>query len=94
MMTIDDFFFYDHNIAWKPLPKHSLEQSPCYPIIGMHREYPVPFYYCRLHPRVENIYLQSIEHHCKFSKPEVHKSELLKSLKEILSSHVAEGIAV
>ena len=41
----------------------------------------VPLYYCKLHPDIENIYLESIEHHCKFSNPEFRKSEILRLLK-------------
>jgi hypothetical protein len=88
MISIEDFFFNDCSITpqnpWKPLPKHSLEQSPCFPIIGMHNKYRVPFYYCKLHPNIENVYLQSIEHHCKFSEAQVHKSALLQLLQRIL----------
>jgi hypothetical protein len=91
LISIEEFFFDDPAISpWKPLPKHSLEQSPCYPIIGMHNKYRVPFYYCKLHPKIENIYLESIEHHCKFSEPGLHKSEILKSLKEILLNYTAK----
>jgi hypothetical protein len=90
LISIDEFFFDDPAITsenpWKPLPKLPLEQSPCYPIIGMHNKYKVPFYYCKLDPDIENIYLESIEHHCKFSDPELHKSEILKFLR-ILTSH-------
>jgi hypothetical protein len=50
----------------------------------MHNKYRVPFYYCKLHPHIENIYLQSIEHHCKFSQPEVHKSAVLEALEQII----------
>jgi hypothetical protein len=67
-----NFFYDDPAITpenpWRPLSKHSLEQSPCYPIIGMHNKYRVPFYYCKLHPHIENIYLENIEHHCKLMK--------------------------
>jgi hypothetical protein len=91
LISIEDFFFDDRSITpenpWKPLPKHSVEQSPCYPIIGMHNKYRVSFYYCKLHPDIENTYLESIEHHCKFSNPEFHKSEILKFLEKILASH-------
>ena len=66
------------NILWK---------SPCYPIIDIHNKYKVPFYYCKLHPDIENIHLESIEHHCKFSDPEYHKSEVLKFLEKILASY-------
>jgi hypothetical protein len=91
-VSIEDFFYDDPAITpqnpWKPLPKHPVEQSPCYPTIGMHNKYRVAFYYCKLHPDIENIYLESIEHHCKFFKPELHKQALLQSLQQILSKGV------
>jgi hypothetical protein len=31
-----------------------------------------------LHPDIENIYLETIEHHCKYSNPEAHKLEILR----------------
>ena len=37
------------------------------------------------HPNIENIYLESIEHHCKFSQPQVHKAAILQSLQEMLA---------
>jgi hypothetical protein len=94
LISIEDFFFDDPRITpenpWKPLPKHSLNQSPCYPIIGTHNKYRVPFHYCKLHPNIENIHLESIEHHCKFSNLEFHKSEILRLLKKILANHTAK----
>jgi len=91
MVSIEQFFFDDYAITpenpWKPLPKHSLEQSPCYPIIGVHNKYRVPFFYCKLHSDIENVYLESIEHHCKFSNPGVHKSEILEFLNRISRDH-------
>jgi hypothetical protein len=33
-----------------------------------------------MHPNVENIYLESIEHHCKYKEPDRHKSEILNLL--------------
>jgi hypothetical protein len=91
LISIEDFFYDDPSITpenpWKPLPKHSLEQSPCYPIIGIHNKYRVLFYYCKLHPDVENISLETIEHHCKYFNAEFHKSEILRLLKEISESH-------
>lgn len=90
LISIDDFFFDDSDITpenpWKPLPKHSLQQSH----IGMHNKYRVPFYYCKLHPNIENIYLESIEHHCKFSNPEFHNAELQRLLKTILTNNKAK----
>jgi hypothetical protein len=68
MISIEEFFYDDPTITpenpWRPLPKHSLEQSPCYPIIGMHNKCKVPFYYCKSLPHIY-IHLESIEHHCK-----------------------------
>ena len=89
--SIDEFFFDEPSIItenpWKPLPEHTLEQSPCYPIVGIHNKYTVQMYYCKLHPHIQNIYLESIEHHCKFSDSELHKSEILKFLEKILANH-------
>src|ERR671932_85619 len=67
---------------WKPLPEHDLKQSPCYPIIGIrtYHNYKIPFYYCKLHPDIENIYLETIEHHYKYKEPTMHKSEILRLL--------------
>ena len=47
------------------------------PLIANKQEY----YFCRLHPEIKNIHLESIEHHIKYKDPEAHKSELLKSPK-------------
>jgi hypothetical protein len=89
MISIEDFFYDDPAITPEnprgPLPKHLLEQSPCYPIIGIHNKYKVPMYFCKLHHDIQNIYLESIEHHCKYSEPKVHKAAILQSLQEILS---------
>jgi hypothetical protein len=83
IVSVDEFFSDNPTPEnpWKPLPKHSLEASPCMPIIGIHNKYRVPFYYCELHPDIENIYLESIEHHILFHEPEIHKAEILKYLK-------------
>lgn len=89
--SIEDFFFDDPCITpkkpWEPLPAHSLEQSPCYPIIGFHSRSRLQLYYCKLHPGFENIYLESIEHHCKFYNQRYHKSEIQKFLQKVLAEH-------
>ena len=64
-------------MPYTPLPEHDLDQSPCYPIIAQKQGY----FYCRLHPEVKNVHLESIEHHIKYKDPETHKSELLKLSK-------------
>jgi hypothetical protein len=90
--SIENFFFDDPGVAplipWKSLPEHTLEQSPCYPIISIHHKYRLSIYYCRLHPHIQNMYLESIEHHCKFSEPQLHKSEILRLLEKILAIHM------
>jgi hypothetical protein len=70
-------FFHDvADLPYQPLPEHSLEQSPCYPIIGKNQK----LYFCRLHPEVKNVNLDPIEHHCKYKDPDYHKSEILNLL--------------
>jgi hypothetical protein len=80
IISVEEFFYDDPNTPWKSLPEHNLKQSPCYPIIGVNDSYKVPLYYCKLHHDVENIYLETIEHHCKYKEPNVHKSEILRLL--------------
>jgi hypothetical protein len=80
-MSTEEFFNTGMDRSWRPLPFHNLEQSPCYPIIDK-RQYNNEngsgiFYYCKLHPDIENMNLESIEHHCKYKDPELHKSEIL-----------------
>jgi hypothetical protein len=91
LISIEDFFYNNPYISpknpWRPIPNHSLEESPCYPIIGVNNKYRVPLYYCKLHAGFKNIYLESIEHHCKFSNPQLHKSEIIKRLENILANH-------
>ena len=72
-----EWFFHDvADLPYQPLPEHSLEQSPCYHIIGKNQK----LYFCRLHQEVKNVNLESIEHHCKYKDPDYHKSEILKLL--------------
>lgn len=83
IIAIDDFFFYNiHDSQDQPLPDHVLEQSPCNLIIGVNNDYKIPFYYCKLHPEVENANLESVEHHCRYKDPELHKDEILRLLNE------------
>lgn len=92
--TIEEFFRDTTNECWKPLPKHETYQSPCYPIVGIKiRNWindetgvrnSTRWYYCKVHPKVENIHLESIEHHCKYSEPDKHKSKVLEFLQLLL----------
>jgi len=84
--NIQGFFYDEPNLPWKPLPIHSLQQSPCYPVIGT-RNYRLcnnGWYYCKLHPYVESIHLESIEHHCKYIEPDKHKARILEFLQQLL----------
>jgi len=77
IISIDEFFKSDN--AYSALCNHSVEQSPCYPIIGAKSVGIYTMYYCELchHPRFENIHLSSIEHHCKYKDPDRHRLEIL-----------------
>ncbi len=77
LSSINGFFYDDPNISYTASQEHNLDQSPCYPVIAIEQGY----FYCRLHPDVKNVHLESIEHHMKYEDPEIHKSELLKFLK-------------
>jgi hypothetical protein len=95
--TIEGFFSDAPNQEWKPLPEHEIYQSPCYPIIGVRTntwtndetgiKNTVHWYYCKVHPKIDNIYLHSIEHHCKYSEPEKHKSKVLEYLQLFLQQY-------
>ncbi|MGB8033299.1 MAG: hypothetical protein WCF03_05705, partial [Nitrososphaeraceae archaeon] len=59
IVSIEEFFHDLPDLPYTPLPEHSLEESPCYPIISKKGK----FYYCKVHPSIENICLETIEHH-------------------------------
>lgn len=77
IISIEDFFSND-----MPLDNHSVEESPCYPIIDIKPgEIPTEIvYYCRLHPDLSSTFLSQIEIHCR-KEPGIHKSEILKIVK-------------
>jgi hypothetical protein len=93
--TIEDFFCDEPNSPWKSFPKHRLEQSPCYPVIGRRTYYGrsipelcnIDWYYCKLHPYVESIHLESIELHCKYKEPDKHKTRILEFLQQLLLNY-------
>jgi hypothetical protein len=77
IVSIEEFFSND-----MPLDAHSLEESPCYPIIGSKpSEIPTDtIYYCKLHPdRLPTTFLSAIENHCR-DEPDIHKTEILRVL--------------
>jgi hypothetical protein len=75
--SVADFFYDDSNAPYTPLPEHDLDYSPCCPIIAIKEGY----FYCRLHPDVQNIHLESVEHHIRYKDPDKHRLELLKLSK-------------
>jgi hypothetical protein len=97
--TAEEFFRVIPDEIWKSLPEHEIYQSPCYPIIGIRTstwtnvetgiKNTVRWYYCKLHPKIKNIYLDSIEHHCKYKDPEIHKAKILEFLQSLLQQHMA-----
>lgn len=82
IVSIEEFFHDLPDLPYTPLREHSLEESPCYPIISKKDK----FYYCNVHPSIESIYLDTIEHHCKYKESDVHKSEILRLLSAARSS--------
>ena len=48
LSSITNFFHDDPNVPYIPPPEHTLEQSPCCPIIVVRQGY----FYCRLHPEL------------------------------------------
>jgi DNA replicative helicase MCM subunit Mcm2 (Cdc46/Mcm family) len=77
---VEEFFKTDDRQILS-LPDHSLEQSPCYPIIDSKSKGSHIWYHCKLHPKVKNVNLSSIEHHCKYSDHNQHKAAILRLLK-------------
>jgi hypothetical protein len=75
--SVDEFFSNDI-----PLDGHSLEQSPCYSIIGSKPgEIPTnTVYYCKLHPDLPSTFINAIENHCRDKEPDIHKAEILRVL--------------
>ena len=75
IVSAEDFFHDAPDLSWQPLPAHTLEQSPCHPIIVKKGK----FHYCKVHPKeVRSIYLETIEQHCKYKDPDLHKEEILR----------------
>jgi hypothetical protein len=75
IVSVERFFHDVADLPYQPLPEHTVEQSPCSPIIGRNNN---GLYFCRLHPEVKNVNLDPIEHHCKYKDPDYHKSEILR----------------
>jgi hypothetical protein len=81
IITVEIFFSDNQSL---PLPYHSFEQSPCYPIIGAKPAENHVLYSCEIHRKIRNINLESIEHHCKYLEPERHFREITSRLPQTL----------
>ena len=86
VVSVDEFFKDDPDTQYSTR-NHSLEQSPCYPIIGAKSAGRNILYYCEIcQPEFANdsvvasIHLSSIEHHIKFKDPDRHRAEILARL--------------
>ena len=82
IVSAEQFFYDDPDAPYQSLPSHSLEESPSAPIIGSKAEGKFVWHYCKLHPDDVNSNLSSIEHHCKYKDPEIHKQEILRILQQ------------
>jgi hypothetical protein len=79
IISAEDFFSNDMT-----LPTHSLEESPCYPIIESKQD-ETEFettYYCKLHPDLGSTFLTAIELHCRQKDPDSHKTAILSKTAE------------
>lgn len=78
IISVEDFFSDD-----MPLDNHSIEESPCLPIIntkpGVTSTETV--YYCKLHPELGSNFLTGIELHCIQKEPDIHKAQILRVLE-------------
>jgi hypothetical protein len=77
IISIEEFFNEDLPL---PLPGHPLEKSPCYPIIDFKAAGKYILYSCALHPKTENVNLESIEHHCKYDNADTHRAEIISRM--------------
>ena len=88
VVSVDEFFRDDYNEQYTALLSHSLEQSPCYPVINIKPGGKYVLYYCEIcQPEFgsgTSIHLSSIEHHCKYKDPDKHKIEILSRLEGCL----------
>jgi hypothetical protein len=87
---IQKFFYDEPGTQYIPLPPHPLEQSPCHLIIGRKVDKKGKPYFCKIHPKFQNVNLDTVEHHCKYDRPEIHKKEILSRLSKSDESEAAE----
>lgn len=89
IVPVDEFFRDDPDKPYSPLKNHTLQQSPCYPILGIIPAGKSSLYYCEIcspehanYQVVGSIYLDSVEHHCRYKDPDRHKAEILNRLTQ------------
>ena len=80
IVSIEKFFREDISL---PLCSHSLEKSPCYPVIDFKDAGKHILYSCSLHPNLENVNLESLEHHCRYANG--HKEEIIARVSQSVS---------
>lgn len=75
IISVRDFFSND-----MPLNDHSLEESPCFPIINTRPGETSTdiIYYCKLHPELGSTFLTQVELHCRQKEPDIHRAEILR----------------
>jgi hypothetical protein len=78
IVSVEEFFSEDLLL---PLRDHPIEKSPCYPIIDFKAAGKYILYSCSLHPNIENVNLESIEHHCKYGAG--HKEEIVSRVNKV-----------
>jgi hypothetical protein len=85
IVSVEEFFSEELSL---PLRSHSLEESPCYPIIDFKPAGKHVLYFCEIHSKRKpvntnlggNINLASIGHHCRYYNPIEHKTEIISRM--------------
>lgn len=80
IVSVEKFFSEDWLL---PLRDHPIEKSPCYPLIDFKAAGKHILYFCSLHPNIENINLESIEHHCRYDNATAHKEEIISRVNKV-----------
>jgi hypothetical protein len=80
IIPVERFFSEDTSL---PLPQHPIEKSPCYPIVDFKAAGKFVLFSCSMHPNIENVNLESIEHHCRYDNPTSHKAEIVTRVEQV-----------
>jgi hypothetical protein len=82
LVRLEEFFNDINDLSWQSSPEHSLEESPCSPIIVKDeiKSMEQTIYICKVHPDCWYIDIRGIEYHCKHYEPDKHKAEINKNL--------------